>query len=114
MLEKLSRKSLEIMIREADNYESIRFEAVKIFQSFYPNVLGISDKAKIFYNPNREYIIDTSQEGKVEKLFDIEVNDKEIDFTLLKFYKKCFMEAFNNLLNEGKLYSAERIMQWEW
>lgn len=102
------------MINNADNYECIRLEAVRIFQSWKPNILGISDKCKIFYNPFRVYVFDTSNEDEIEKLFDIEVFDEDVDYSLLKFYKKCFIRAFDNLLKEGKLYSAERILQWEW
>lgn len=107
-------KDLEIMFEDAFNYESIRIEAVGIFQSYKPTITGISEKGRIIYNSFRIYMFDTSNEEGAESLFDIEVLDKETDIEVLKFYKKCFVRAFDFLLRDGRLISAKQILQREW
>ena len=102
MLESLPIKDLEIMFSDSYNYESIRLEAVKIFKEIKPNCKGISEKVRIIYNPFRFYMTDTSTESTIESLFDIAIEDINANYEDLKFYKKCFLKAFNNLLKDKK------------
>ncbi|MEJ8590337.1 hypothetical protein JSO54_03695 [Riemerella anatipestifer] len=111
MIHKLPITDLEIMLENSFNYESIRLEAVKIFQSINPNVLGISEKGKIIYNPFRIYMFDTSNEVGAETLFDIEVLDDKVDTESFKLYKRCFVKAFDNLLRQNRLIPAKHILQ---
>lgn len=105
---------LEIMLEDAFNYETIRLEAVKIFQSYKPTITGISEKGRIFYNGFRIYMVDTSKEEGAERLIDIEVLDKDTDMELLEFYKKCFVRAFDYLLMDSRLIPAKQLLQREW
>lgn len=111
MIHDLPITELEIMFENSFNYESIRLEAVKIFKIFKPNIIEISEKGKIIYNPFRIYMFDTSNEVGAETLFDIEVLDSETDIENLKLYKRCFVQAFDDLLRQGKLISAKQILQ---
>ncbi len=114
MLENLPIKDLEIMFSDSFNYEKIRLEAVKLFKEINPNCKGISEKGRIFYNPFRIYMTNTSTESTIESLFDVEIIDINANYEDLKFYKKCFIKAFDNLLKDKKLVSAKQILQTEW
>lgn len=110
MIEELGLTDLEMMLENSFNYDHIRIEAVRLFQRLKPEITGISEKCRVYYDYFRVYFIDPKSESVAENLFSIDVYDESVENETKYLYRRCFITAFENLYAQRKLILPSQLL----
>lgn len=101
-IEKLSELELEDIFERSFNYERIRLMTVQDLSHNY-SFNNISNRCRIFFNPNRHILRSYIYDQGIEKYFDYEQIDPELELDLAVNYKKAFISVLIYMYNAGQL-----------
>lgn len=94
-------EKIEEILDNSYNYDLIRRLAVNIYNT-NNLIVGISEKCRIIFNPNRHFLILYKNDIGNEKFFDIEFFD-ELELSEAIKFKKSFVKAFEQIYNSNRL-----------
>ncbi len=97
----LDLHTLERIMTDSTSYEKIRIQAIL---SNKKELIGVSEKCRIFFKPTLSFLVDLMNKDKKGKIFNhiiFQKIDNEIDDLLIEKYRAAFIKAIKSYYHEN-------------